>query len=236
MLGTIVNAAAIVAGSLAGMLLRGGVPERVNDTIMKGIGLCVLLIGISSALKVDNTIVMIFAMVIGGVIGELIDIDKRLNNLGDRVEAMLKGKGGKVSEGFVTATLVYCIGAMAIVGSLESGITGNHQTLFAKSVLDGVSAIVFASSLGIGVAISSVSVFIYQGIITLAASSLQGVLVDSVINNMSASGGLMIMAIGLNLLGITKIKIANFLPGILVPILYYLTIPCVQRLGALMGF
>ncbi len=235
MLGTIVNAAAIVAGGLAGMLLKGGIPEKINDTIMKGIGLCVILIGISSALEVENTIVVILAMVIGGVAGELIDIDKRLNNLGDRVETMLKGKGGKVSEGFVTATLVYCIGAMAVVGSLESGITGNHQTLFAKSVLDGVSSIVFASSLGIGVALSSISVFIYQGIITLAASSLQGVLVDSVINNMSAAGGLMIMAIGFNMLGITKIKIANLLPGILVPVLYYLATPCIRGFGTLLG-
>lgn len=235
MLGTIVNAAAIVAGSLTGMLLRGGIPEKVNDTIMKGIGLCVLLIGISSALKVDNTIVIIFSMVIGGIAGELIDIDKKLNNLGDRVEARLKGKGGKVSEGFVTATLVYCIGAMAIVGSLESGITGNHQTLFAKSVLDGISSIVFASSFGIGVALSSISVFIYQGIITLAASALQGVLVESVINNMTAAGGLMIFAIGLNMLGITKIKVANLLPGIIIPVLYYMLLPLFEGLGAVLG-
>jgi len=235
MLGTIVNAAAIVAGSLAGILLRGGIPEKVNDTIMKGIGLCVLLIGISSALKVDNTIVIIFSMVIGGIAGELIDIDKKLNNLGDRIEAKLKGKGGKVSEGFVTATLVYCIGAMAIVGSLESGITGNHQTLFAKSVLDGISSIVFASSFGIGVALSSISVFIYQGIITMAASTLQGVLVESVINNMTAAGGLMIFAIGLNMLGITKIKVANLLPGILIPVLYYLVLPLAKGFGAVLG-
>jgi uncharacterized membrane protein YqgA involved in biofilm formation len=235
MLGTIVNAAAIIAGSFAGMLLRGGVPERVNETIMKGIGLCVLLIGISSALKVDNTIVIIFSMVIGGVVGELIDIDKRLKKLGDRIEAKLKGKGGKVSEGFVTATLVFCIGAMAIVGSLESGITGNHQTLFAKSVLDGISSIVFASSLGIGVALSAVSVFVYQGIITLAASSLQGILVGSVISNMTAAGGLMIVAIALNMLGITKIKVANLLPGIFIPILYYLAQPGIKGLASMLG-
>lgn len=235
MIGTIVNAVAIAVGSLTGMLLRGGIPEKVNDTIMKGIGLCVLLIGISSALKVDNTIVIIFSMVIGGIAGELIDIDKKLNNLGDRVEAKLKGKGGKVSEGFVTATLVYCIGAMAIVGSLESGITGNHQTLFAKSVLDGISSIVFASSFGIGVALSSISVFIYQGIITMAASALQGVLVESVINNMTAAGGLMIFAIGLNMLGITKIKVANLLPGIIIPVLYYMIIPLFKGFGAALG-
>ena len=235
MLGTIVNAAAIIAGSLVGLLLRGGIPQRVNDTIMKGIGLCVVLIGMSSALKVDNTIVIIFSMVIGGILGEIIDIDKRLKNLGEKVEARLKGKGGRVSEGFVTATLVYCIGAMAIVGSLESGISGNHQTLFAKSVLDGISSIVFSSTLGIGVALSAVSVFLYQGIITLAASTLQGILIDSVIANMTAAGGLMIFAIGLNMLGITKIKVANLLPGIFIPILYYLATPCIQSLAALLG-
>lgn len=235
MLGTIVNAAAIVAGSLAGMLLRGGIPDRVNDTIMKGIGLCVLLIGISSALKVDNTIVVIFSMVLGGIAGELMDIDKKLKDLGDRIEAKLKGKGGKVSEGFVTASLVYCIGAMAIVGSLESGITGNHQILFAKSVLDGISSIVFASSFGIGVALSAISVFVYQGIITMAASVLQGVMVESVINNMTAAGGLMIFAIGLNMLGITKIKVANLLPGILIPVLFYLVFPLAEGLSAILG-
>jgi uncharacterized membrane protein YqgA involved in biofilm formation len=234
MLGTIVNAAAIIAGSLAGFIINlmiGKIPERINDTIMKGVGLSVLLIGISSSLKVNNTLLVIFSMVTGGIIGEVIDIDKVLKRLGDGIEKRLKGRGGKISEGFVTASLVYCIGAMAVVGSLESGISGNHATLFAKSVLDGVSAIVFTSSLGIGVALSAVSVFIYQGAITLAASSLSGILTTTVVNDMSAVGGLLIIGIAINMLNLGKMKVANLLPAVFIPVLYQVAVNVWKLLG-----
>lgn len=220
MLGTIVNSLAIIGGCIVGLLLKGGIPERINEIIMKGISLCVLLIGIQGAIKSSNTLLLIFSMVIGGFIGELIDIDKGLIKLGEFIEKKLKGKGGKVAEGFITASLVYCVGAMAIVGSLESGLTGNHQTLFSKSVLDGISAIIFTSSLGIGVVLSAVSVFIYQGSITMAATLIKPLLTTSVINEMSAIGSLVIVGLSLNLMGITKIKIANLLPAIFIPIFY----------------
>lgn len=220
MLGTIVNTAAILAGSLIGFLFKKGIPQKINDTIMKGLALCVLLIGVSSSLKVNNMLLIIFSIVIGGVIGEVIDIDDKLKRLGDRIEKKL-GRGEKsISEGFVTASLLFCIGAMAVVGSLESGLTGNHKTLFAKSVLDGITAIMFTSSLGIGVIFSAASVFLYQGAITIGASFLKGVLISSVIMDMSAVGGLLIVGLGLNMLGATKIKVANLLPGIFIPVIY----------------
>ena len=158
-------------------------------------------------------------MVIGGTIGELIDIDKALQNFGDKLEARFNGKGGQVSVAFVTSSLLFCVGAMSIVGALESGLTGNNKTLFAKSILDCVSSIIFTSSLGIGVIFSAATVFIYQGIITVAASSLRGVLVTSVITEMTAVGSLLIIAIALNMLGIVKIKVANLLPAVLVVLL-----------------
>lgn len=230
MLGTIVNALSIIGGSLIGLLLKKGIPERINQTIMNGIALCVLFIGISGSLKVNYLLLVIFSIVIGGAIGEIIDIDRRLQGLGDNIEKRLKGRGGKISEGFVTASLIYCVGAMAIVGSLQSGLTGNHQTLVAKSILDGISSIVFTSSLGIGVMLSAVSVFIYQGTITLAASLLSGILTTTVINDMTAAGSLLIIGISFNMLGITKIKVANLLPGVFIPILYQLLINIVQPL------
>lgn len=220
MLGTIVNALAILAGSLLGFALKGGIPERINDTIIKGLSLCVLIIGISGAIKTNNMLLVICSVAIGGLIGEIIDIDKGLKKLGDFVESKLSGKGGKISEGFITASLMYCVGAMAIVGSLESGLSGNHKTLFAKSIIDGISSIMFTSSLGLGVALSAVSVFIYQGIITLAASALQGLLVASVISEISAVGSVLIVGLAFNMLGVAKIKVANLLPAVLIPVFY----------------
>lgn len=222
MLGTIVNSLAIIGGSLLGFILKGGIPERVNDTIMKGLALCIMVIGISGAIKSENMILIICSIVIGALIGELIDIDKGLKKFGDSIEAKLQGKGGRVSEGFVTASLVYCVGAMAILGSLDSGLKGDYKILFTKAMLDGISAIMFTSTLGIGVALSAISVFVYQGTITLAASALQGILVGTVITELSAVGSLLIMGLAFNMLGLTKIKVANLLPAILIPILYHL--------------
>jgi uncharacterized membrane protein YqgA involved in biofilm formation len=225
MLGTIVNFVAIIVGSLAGFFLKGGIPERLNDIIMKGLALCILIIGIMGAIKTNNMILVICSVVIGALIGELIDIDKWLNRLGDSIESKLNGKGGKISEGFVTASLVYCVGAMAIVGSLDSGLKGNHEILFTKAMLDGISAIMFSSTLGIGVALSSVSVFLYQGTITMAASYLQGILTAPVVAEVSAVGSLLIMGLGFNMLGLTKIKVANLLPAIFIPVFYFLLVP-----------
>ncbi|KRQ87305.1 putative membrane protein YdfK [Caloramator mitchellensis] len=219
MLGTIVNFFSIIVGSLLGLVFKKGMPERINETIMSGLALCVLLIGVSGTLKSQNILLIIFSIVIGGIAGELVNIDKLLNNLGDFIEGKLKGKGN-VSEGFVTASLLYCVGAMAIVGSLQSGLEGNHKILFAKSILDGVSAIIFSSTLGIGVVFSAFSVLIYQGLITLMASFLKPLLVTATINEMTAVGSLLIIGLSFNMLKISKIKVANLLPAVIIPILY----------------
>jgi len=220
MLGTIVNTVAIIAGSLIGLLFKGSIPEKYSKTIMHAIGLAVILIGLKTALQTDDILIIIISLAIGSVIGELLRIEDRLERLGKRLGRLVSGDGDGVAKGFVTASLVYCVGAMAIVGSLESGLSGNHQTLFAKSLLDGIGSILFASTLGIGVLFSAVSVFLYQGAITLAAATLKLYLTSAVVAKMSAIGGLLIMAIGLNLLEIKKLKIANMLPAIFIPLIY----------------
>lgn len=224
MLGTIVNSGAIILGALLGIVLRNGIKDEYKNTIMDGIGLSVLIIGIMGAIETKNIILIIGSIVLGSIIGEIIGIEDKLNSFGLNMERKF-GKGdANFSKGFVMASLVYCIGAMAIVGSLESGLTGNHETLFAKSILDGISAIIFASTLGIGVAFSAIPVFIYQGAITLLANIINTILTNNMINEMSAVGGVLILAIGINQLGIKKIRIGNMLPAVIVPILYYLIV------------
>lgn len=216
MLGTIVNAAAIIIGGLLGLFFGQAVPERMKKTVIQGIGLAVLLIGLSMALETKNPLVVIGSLVIGGIIGEWINIEKRLYQLGTWLDNQLfaGSKGGNFTKAFVTTSLIYCVGAMAIMGSLESGLMGNNNILFAKAALDGISAIVFASSMGIGVLVSAVPVFLYQGGITLSSSLVQGILSSTVIGEMSATGGLLILGIGLNILEIKEIKVGNLLPGI----------------------
>jgi len=220
-LGTIVNTIAIIAGSLIGLVFRGGIPEKYNETVMHGIGLAVILIGITGALKTDQLLIVIISLALGSVIGEFLKIEIRLERLGEWLGGLFKKTGDGFASGFVTASLVFCVGAMAIVGSLESGLSGNHQTLYAKSVLDGISSIIFASSLGIGVLFSSISVLVYQGLITVTASFVKQLLQPDVVNQMSSVGGLLIMAIGFNLLGIKKLKVGNMLPAIFIPLVYH---------------
>ncbi len=236
--GTIINALAVLAGSAAGLLLKwlaahfssrlptgsAALGQRLQSIIMNGVALCVLYIGISGALKGNNTLAAILSMVAGAVVGELLDLDRRMRSLGDWVQKktarLTRGEGGAtVSEGFVTASLLFCVGAMAIVGALENGLTGNYETLQAKSLLDGISAIVFASSLGIGVAFSAVALFLYQGSISLLASVLSPLLGDAVIAEMTCVGSLLIVALALNMLNLTKIKVMNLVPAIFLPIL-----------------
>ena len=228
MLGTIVNALAIIGGCLVGLVVKGRLTEKISKTIMNGLALCILYIGISGSLKGKDTLQMIICIALGALVGEIIDIDKRLNNLGDMIEKTINSKKKKsspnekisISEGFVTSSLLFCVGAMAVVGSLESGLQGNHTTLFAKSILDGISSIIFTSSLGIGVILSSIAVLVYQGIITLLAGGLSAILTDTVISNMSAVGSLLIVGLGFNMLGASKIKVANLLPAIFIPIIF----------------
>lgn len=227
MIGTIVNCLAIVGGCILGLIIKERMTEKISNTIMNGLALCVLYIGISGAIEAENPLIMIISIALGALIGELIDIDKRLSNLGDKLESKFSKKDLieensklSISQGFVSASLLFCVGAMAIVGSLQSGLSGNHETLFAKSILDGISSIIFSASLGIGVMFSAVAVFIYQGSITLCASFLSGILSDSVINCMSVAGSLLIIGLGLNMLKSTNIKVANLLPAVFLPIIF----------------
>lgn len=221
MIATLVNCGVIIVGCIVGLFIKGGIPERFNKIIMNGLALCAMFIGFSGALEGNNTIITIVSMAVGALIGELINIDKWLNKLGETIQAKLDkgdGKESRIAEGFVNASLLFCVGAMSIVGALQAGLAGNYDTIYAKTVLDGVSSVIFSASMGIGVIFSSVTVLLYQGGITLCASFLSGILSQAVIAEMTAVGSLMIVGLGLNLLEVTDIKIANLLPGILVPV------------------
>lgn len=216
-MGTVVNTLSIISGSLIGLLFRGSIPDNYSQTIMHAIGMAVVMIGLKTALGTDAILVVIFSLAVGSFLGELLCIEEWLDLLGNWLGRKYSKDGQSVSKGFVNASLLFCVGAMAIVGSLESGISGNHHTLFAKSVIDGITSVLFASTLGIGVLFSAVSVFLYQGLITIAASSIKEFLLPEVVSQMSAVGGLLIMAIGIGLLEIKKFKIGNMLPAIFIP-------------------
>lgn len=216
MLGVLVNTIAVLAGGTVGNLFKKGIPERITDAIMIGLGLCIAFIGIEGAFKGENTLVLIVSMVIGAAAGSLIDIDKWLNKFASWIESKFN-KGGKVSvaEGIVTSTLLFCVGSMTVVGSLNAGLRNDNEMLFTKSALDLVSSTMLASTLGVGVILSAVPVFIIQGSLVLLAGLVSGVLTDTAINEMTCAGSVIIIAIGLNLAGITKIKVANYIPAII---------------------
>ena len=224
MLGSIVNALAIIIGSLVGLLLKHGIKESYRQTIMDATALAVLVIGIIGAVQTEIILLMVFSLVIGSFIGESLRIEDRLNQLGQWVERRVAQSGSGFTKGFVTASLVFCVGSMAIVGSIESGLSGNHSTLLAKSVLDGIFSIFFASTMGIGVAFSAVPILVYEGLLTLGASGLKSILSEPMIKELSAVGGVLIMAIGINQLQLKKIRVGNMLPAIFIPLFYFLAI------------
>lgn len=222
MLGTVVNSLAVLVGGLIGILFKNVIPEKISDALLKAAGLAVIAVGIKLSLVGENLTLLIMSIIIGTAIGELFNIEGRLDNLGALVERKMKNKQNNIALGFVTCTLIYCVGSMAIVGSIQSGLSGNHEILFSKALLDGIMSISMAVSMGIGVVFSSISIFIYQGIITLLAQFMQSLLSDIVVTEMTAIGGTLIMAIGLNFLEIKRIKVGNMLPSIFLPIIYYL--------------
>lgn len=221
--GTLVNTATVIAGSLIGMFLGNILPERLRDTVMKGLGLCTFFIGITGMLGGANALITIISIAIGAVIGELCNLDGHLNRFAEHLETKFQKKGGNTSlaEGFVTASLVFCVGAMTIVGALNDGLTGNHEMLFTKATLDFVSSMIFASSLGIGVLLAGISVFVLEGGIACLASVVAPLLQqnEAIIPEMTIVGSVLIMGLGLNLLGVTKLKIMNYIPSIFLPIL-----------------
>lgn len=224
MIGTLINVALILIGCGLGLVLCKGIPERLQSTVMRALGLSVVLIGISGAIKTSDTMCVIVSMAVGSFLGSALNIERRLEQLGDFAERKLgshAGGQGSISKGFVTASLVYCVGAMAIVGAIDSGINGNHATLIAKGMLDGVSAIIFTSTMGIGVALSAVAVLVYQGAIALLATWVAPLLTEAMIGEMSAVGGLLIVGIGLNMLYDKEhVPVGNMLPAIFMPLIY----------------
>ncbi len=222
--GAVVNFFLVILGSAVGMLFKKGIPERVRSALFSGMAFCVLLIGIDGMLNEQNNIlVIIISIAIGAIIGELIDIDKWVNRLAHKIENGFNKNGGnqRISEGFVSATMLFCVGAMTVVGSIDSGISGDNITLYSKSLIDCVAAIPLTASFGFGVMLSSVAVLIIEGGITLAAVWLAPVLTEEIIVNMSTIGSLLIVAIALNMLHLTKIKVMNYLPAIFLPILIF---------------
>ncbi len=234
-LGTIINCSAIVAGTLVGLLVKGGLSKRFEQTIFSAVGLAVIFIGLGGAmagllvfedgaLDTRYTMLMVLSLILGAVTGELLNIEKGLNNLGEWVKAKLPPRlaGNTFVDGFVTASMLFCVGAMAIVGALEDGLSGDHSVLLAKSVLDGITSLLFASTLGIGVAFSAFPLLIYQGGITLLAQVLRPFLTDELIGQMSCIGSVLIFAIGVNMIFGKKISVCNLLPAIFFPIIFAL--------------
>ena len=223
MLGVLTNTLAVLVGSFIGLLCKKGFPKSISEAAMLGIGLCTIYIGVSGSLKGNNTMVVIVAIVLGSILGTGIDIDKRLSNLAEWVERKATSKKntgmdkqrGSIAEGFITASLLFCIGAMTIVGSLNAGLFGDNEMLFTKSALDFISSILLSVSLGIGVLFSAAFVFIFQGALVLFAELLRPLLTEIAISDLTCVGSILIIGLGLNLVGATKLKIANYLPALL---------------------
>lgn len=223
MLGVIVNILAVLLGGTIGLFLKKGIPQKISTATMTAIGLCVAYIGIDGMLDGQNTIVLIFSTVLGLLIGTLLDLEGKLNALGDALNNRFSKNKGNLSEGFVTASLLFCVGAMSIVGSVNSALAGDHSIIYTKSFIDAISALILSTTLGAGVLFSVGTILVYQGSLVLLASQLKPVLETAVINEITCVGSLIILALGLNLAGITKFKVANFLPSIIIaPFAYYL--------------
>lgn len=214
-LGTLINAVAIIAGSLAGLFFHDHIPERVKKIVFQALGLCVLLIGLQMAFKVGNILTVIFSLLLGSIAGELLNLESYVERAGRFLKRKLQSQEARFTEGFVAASVLFCIGAMAILGPLNEGLKGDRTVLLTKSILDGFAAVAMASSYGIGVLFSAIPILIYQGAVFLFAHQLQGVLSDAVIRELTATGGLLITGISLNLLEIKKIKVTNMLPALL---------------------
>jgi uncharacterized membrane protein YqgA involved in biofilm formation len=223
MLGPLVNAGVIAVCSLIGVLFVKNIPPRFEEILKKGIGLAIIYIGLKGALENTHPLLLILSLVTGALIGELIDIDRGMNRVGAWAEGKMGMQGGTFAKGFISASILFCSGAMAIVGSIQSGLEGNHETLFAKSILDGSISIVFSASLGIGVLFSALPVLIYQGGIALLAMAARTLLTQEIITEMSAVGSLLVAAIGFNflLIGEKEIKVANLIPAVFVPLVYF---------------
>lgn len=219
-LGTLANCIAIAIGAVLGLFFKRGLPEKWQETMMSSIALCIVVIGVQMALKTNNIIIVICSMVLGAILGELLDIEGAVNRLGEYLGGMLAGGeasvAGQIALGFVNASILFCSGAMAIVGSIQDGLSADHTTLLAKATLDGIIALVLSANLGVGVAFSALSVGVYQGGITLLAGVVAPFITPLILAELTATGGIMIIAIGTNMLKVTSIRIGNLIPAMFV--------------------
>lgn len=223
MKGTIVNTITVIIGSITGLFLGSKLPKRVKNTVIQSIGLFTGLIGISMILKTQNYLIVFLSIVLGGFTGESLNLELHLTNSVERIKNKIKPNSSNFVEGFITATVIFCVGAMTVVGSIQEGLTGDATLLYTKSLMDGVTSITLASGLGIGVLFSSISVLLIQGSLTLLGRSLQFLTAPAYINNLTATGGLLIVAISLELIGVKKLKIINLLPSLIyAPLLVFL--------------
>lgn len=233
---TVINVALILLGSVIGLAFRGKIPERLTRAITCALGLCVLLIGISAAMETNDTLCVIVCMVLGTLLGEWIDIEGKMDKVGNALKTKVAAKGdnARFSEGFVNAAVLYCVGAMAINGSLAAGLKGDWSILVSKGVIDGVTSITFAAAMGVGVMFSVLPLFVYQGGLTLLASVIGPYLSDALVAEMSAVGGVIIIGIAVNMLalGREKIRVGNMLPAIFLPAAY---LPLAAWLSGLAG-
>lgn len=222
MKGTLFNTTTVIIGSLLGVLIGKRFTERLNTMVMHALGLVTLLIGFRMALKTENILLVIGSLALGGIIGELIRLEDGLERLGDFIKSKVKSESSTFVLGFVTSSLVFCVGPMTIVGSIKDGMTGDASILYAKSILDGFASIAFASALGIGVIFSALTVLIFQGFLTLLGAKLSFLTDPKILNELTATGGLVIVGIGFYLLGIKRIKIGNFLPALVLAVIFAL--------------
>ncbi|CAM4075946.1 DUF554 domain-containing protein [Abyssicoccus albus] len=224
LLGAVINALAIVIGGVIGLFLTK-IPENLKDTIMKIQGLIIIVLGIQMAVQADDIILLLLALILGSTVGEFIQLELRLNQFGHWMEFKLGDKhAGNLSQGFITGTLIFVVGAMGIIGALDSGIRGNHEVLITKGIMDGFIALVMTTAYGSGVIIAAIPTLLYEGGLSLLATQVDKVVPESILNEMiaqiTASGGVIIIAIGLNMLNITKMRVANMIPGIFMAILF----------------
>ncbi len=219
---TLINALAIILGALIGVLLGRNFPDRVRSIVYQGIGLCVLVIGIDMALSYDNIVLVVFSVLLGAVTGELLKLDEKMVNLGNWLKGRIKSKDARFTDGFVTASLIFCIGSMAILGSIDEGIRGDRTILLTKSILDGFISIPLASTYGIGVMFSALPIILYQGSITIAASQSQAFFTPEIITQITSVGGLLIMGIGITLMDLKKVNVTNLLPSLIYVVLFTL--------------
>jgi uncharacterized membrane protein YqgA involved in biofilm formation len=218
-IGTFINIFAVCVGSLCGLILHKNFPKKIKEIIFQGLGLCTLLIGMQMSLQVKNPLILIFSIIIGGIVGEATQIDRHIENLSERAKKKFGSKDESFTQGLVTAFLIFCIGSMSIIGSLNEGISGDRSLLITKSILDGFTAIALASTYGISVVFSIIPMLLFQGSITIFAGMFQGIFTPELLSQLSSTGGILILGTGINLLEIKKVKVINLLPSLLVAII-----------------